>query len=103
MVLKNLMIPFTLINKRKHNSLKISDYPVFYYKNKSVQQENIKFGVRILFWAGMVGHGKNFKEAFGRLCEKFDLFKKNNEYFISVQDKIKRQVPVGKAYKTNSP
>ena len=30
MVLKNLMIPFTLINKRKHNSLKISDYPVFY-------------------------------------------------------------------------
>jgi len=80
MVLKNLIIPFTLINKRKHNSLKISDYPVFYYKNKSAQQENIKFGVRILFWTGMVGHGKNFKEAFGKLSEKFDLYKKNNEY-----------------------
>ena len=80
MVLKNLMIPFTLINKRKHNSLKISDYPVFYYKNKSAQQENIKFSARILFWAGMVGHGKNFKEAFGRLCEKFDLYPKNNKY-----------------------
>ena len=45
MILKNLIIPFTLINKRKHNSLKISDYPVFYYKNKSVQQENIKKGI----------------------------------------------------------
>ena len=45
MVVKNLIILFTLINKRKHNSLKISDYPVFYYKNKSVQQENIKKGI----------------------------------------------------------
>ena len=45
MVVKNLIISFTLINKRKHNSLKISDYPVFYYKNKSVQQENIKKGI----------------------------------------------------------
>ena len=80
MILKNLIIPFTLINKRKHNSLKISDYPVFYYKNKNARQENIKFSVRILFWPGMIGHGKNFKEAFGRLCEKFDLYKKNNEY-----------------------
>ena len=80
MVLKNLIIPFTLINKRKHNSLKISDYPVFYYKNKNARQENIQFGVRILFWAGMVGYGKNFKEAFGKLCENFDLYKKNNEY-----------------------
>ena len=76
MILKNLIIPFTLINKRKHNSLKISDYPVFYYKNKSAQQENIKFSARILFWAGMVGHGKNFKEAFRKLCENFDLYKK---------------------------
>ena len=56
------------------------DYPVFYYKNKNARQENIQFGVRILFWAGMVGHGKNFKEAFGRLCEKFDLYPKNNKY-----------------------
>ena len=70
MVLKNLIIPFTLINRRKYNSLKISDYPVFYYKNKNARQENIQFGVRILFWAGMVGYGKNFKEAFGKLCEK---------------------------------
>ncbi|WP_428768503.1 hypothetical protein V1L52_07765 [Treponema sp. HNW] len=80
MILKNLIIPLTLANKRKQNSLKISDYPVFYYKNKNAQQENIKFGVRILFWTGMVGHGKNFKEAFVKLCENFDLYKKNNEY-----------------------
>jgi len=80
MILKNLIIPFTLINKRKHNSLKISDYPVFYYKNKNARQENIKFSVRILFWPGMIGHGKNFKEAFGKLCENFDLYKKNNKY-----------------------
>ena len=80
MILKNLIIPFTLINKRKHNSLKISDYPVFYYKNKNARQENIKFSARILFWPGMIGHGKNFKEAFGKLCENFDLYKKNNKY-----------------------
>ena len=79
MVLKNLIIPFTLINKRKHNSLKISDYPVFYYKNKNAQQQNITFCVRILFWTGMIGYGKNFKEAFGMLCENFDLYKRNNE------------------------
>lgn len=79
MVLKNLIIPFTLINKRKYNSLKISDYPVFYYKNKNAQQQNITFCVRILFWTGMIGYGKNFKEAFGMLCENFDLYKRNNE------------------------
>ena len=45
MILRNLIIPFTLINKRKHNSLKISDYPVFYYKNKNARQEKRKKGI----------------------------------------------------------
>lgn len=80
MNIKNLMIPFTLWNKNKKTNLYLSDYPLFYYKNTNAQQNNLKYCVRILFWAGMVGHGTNYKEAFLNLQETFELYKTNNEY-----------------------
>lgn len=80
MNIKNLMIPFTLWNKNKKANLYLSDYPLFYYKNTNAQQNNLKYCVRILFWAGMVGHGTNYKEAFLNLQETFELYKTNNEY-----------------------
>ena len=75
MNIKNLMIPFTLWNKNKKTNLYLSDYPLFYYKNTNAQQNNLKYCVRILFWAGMVGHGTNYKEALLNLQETFELYK----------------------------
>lgn len=72
------MIPFTLRNRNKQVDL--SDYPLFYYKNKNAQQDNIKYCVRILYWDGMVGHGTNYKEAFMKLQESFETYKANNTH-----------------------
>ena len=74
------MIPFTLRNRNKQVDFDLSDYPLFYYKNKNTQQSNIRYCVRILFWAGMVEHGTNYKEAFLKLQESFETYKANNAY-----------------------
>ncbi len=74
------MIPFTLRNRNKQVDLDLSDYPLFYYKNKNAQQDNIRYCVRILYWAGMVGYGTNHKEAFLKLQESFETYKANNAY-----------------------
>lgn len=78
MNIKNLMIPFTFRNRNKQVNFNLIDYPLFYYKNKNAQQDNIRYCVRILFWAGMVGHGTNYKEAFLKLKESFEIYKSNN-------------------------
>ncbi len=74
------MISFTLRNRNKQVDFDLSDYPLFYYKNKNAQQSNIRYCVRILFWAGMVGYGTNHKEAFLKLQESFETYKANNAY-----------------------
>ena len=80
MNIKNLMIPFTLRYRNKQSNLDLHHYPLFYYKNKNAQQDNIRYCVRILFWVGMVGYGINYKEAFLKLQENFEIYKSNNAY-----------------------
>lgn len=79
MYLKNLIIPFTLINRFKHTK-KLKDYPLYFYRNKCAKQDNLRFAVRIVNWKGMVGFGNNYKEAFSSLQTAFENYKASHEY-----------------------
>jgi predicted RNase H-like HicB family nuclease len=57
----------------------IEDYPIEVYLNKNAGEENVKYGARILNWAGMVGHGSTKELAIESLKEHFLMYKDNNE------------------------